>query len=559
MALPDPDLLTRIPLSAHTVLHVGCTDGSLAAAYRPLNPRARLLGVAGDPGDFASAASCYDEIVTAEALPGRLPFDTPDGIDCIVYDGSLEQSPDPWALLRAHAALLTDAGVLLIRARNRSHWRLTEALLRGAADPPMLANPILAGPMLAGLDSDTMCRELEACGLYLADVVVREDKQDAARRFAAAITPALLTLGIDPEQYRERCQGSHRIWRACKSPIRRLHISGSMLSPVGGVSHVRVVHPLEALKTDPSVHTSVTDRIEPRPADTPGIFVLHRPALMGERGTRLLTALAEAGYVIVTEFDDHPDHFPMMRAGGELTFTGVHALQTSTEPLAAELRKYNQEVAVFLNALVSLPEPVNFIDPHAVTLFFGALNRENDWAPFMPVINDVAAMVGSRLRFQVVHDQQFFAALDTPHKSFTPTSDYETYQRLLAASEISFMPLSDTPFNRAKSDLKFIEAASFRVAALASPIVYEDSIRHGETGLVFRDAEDLWQALMRLVDLPNYARRLADNARRHVAAERMMAYQVSGRIAWYRSLWERREVLEQERRKRLARYAGLVA
>ena len=38
------DLLVRIPLSAHTVLDVGCGDGDLLAAYRKLNPRARLLG-----------------------------------------------------------------------------------------------------------------------------------------------------------------------------------------------------------------------------------------------------------------------------------------------------------------------------------------------------------------------------------------------------------------------------------------------------------------------------------------------------------------------------------
>ena len=76
----------------------------------------------------------------------------------------------------------------------------------------------------------------------------------------------------------------------------------------------------------------------------------------------------------------------------------------------------------------------------------------------MPAINAVAAKAGDRLRFQIVHDQDFFAALNSPHKAFTPTCDYDTYLQLLGASEVSFMPLSDTPFNRAKSDLKFIEA-----------------------------------------------------------------------------------------------------
>jgi hypothetical protein len=60
-------------------------------------------------------------------------------------------------------------------------------------------------------------------------------------------------------------------------------------------------------------------------------------------------------------------------------------------------------------------------------MFFGALNREKDWQRLMPVINAVAAEAGDRLKFQVVHDQSFFSALDTQHKTFTPTCDYDTY------------------------------------------------------------------------------------------------------------------------------------
>jgi glycosyltransferase involved in cell wall biosynthesis len=99
------------------------------------------------------------------------------------------------------------------------------------------------------------------------------------------------------------------------------------------------------------------------------------------------------------------------------------------------------------------------------------------------------------------------------------------------------MPLGDTWFNRAKSDLKFIEAGACRVAALASHVVYGDSIEDGRTGLLFRDGEELRARLLRLIAMPDTARRLGDTARAYVAAERMLAYQVAPRIAWYRSLW----------------------
>jgi glycosyltransferase involved in cell wall biosynthesis len=247
--------------------------------------------------------------------------------------------------------------------------------------------------------------------------------------------------------------------------------------------------------------------------------------------------------VIVTEFDDHPDHFGMFDGVDQLAFRGVHAVQTSTPVLASVLREHNPEVAVFPNTIRVLPEIRNFLEPQVLTLFFGALNREVDWAALMPVLNDVAEKAAGRLRFSVVHDQGFFDALHTPHKRFTPTCDYDTYFTLLGQCELSLMPLGDTAFNRAKSDLKFIEAGACRVAALASHIVYGDSIDDGRTGLLFHTQDELRDRLMRLVAMPELARELGDGARQYVAAERMLAYQVAPRIAWYRSLWARRAEL----------------
>jgi hypothetical protein len=49
---------------------------------------------------------------------------------------------------------------------------------------------------------------------------------------------------------------------------------------------------------------------------------------------------------------------------------------------------------------------------------------------------------------------------------------------------------------------------------------------------------------------------MADAARRYVSEQRMLAFQVAPRIAWYRSLWDRRESLQNARRERLLRYGS---
>ncbi len=556
MPFPDAacDLLSRIPLSARTILDVGCGSGILAAAYRPLNPKVRLLGIDIDPVAATQASQHMDTVVTADVEVDPLPFDVPDGIDCIIYNEILEHLRDPWALIHRHAEALSADGMMLICVPNIEHWQLVERLLLGVG-PDAAAADHCPGA-LHGFNLDLMRRRLAATGLTVCDVTLREPEGDAAARFAASIALGLEALGIDPRDYVTRAAPSHLIWRVRREPGQRLILAGNMLAPVGGVSHVRVVYPIQAMGSDPLVLASVTNRVEVAhpPDGMARIFVLHRPALTGAEGQELLRRLVDAGFLVVTEFDDLPGHFDMMRMGGALSFYGAHAVQTSTTAMADALRQYNPEIAVFPNAVVALPDVGNFTDLNAITLFFGALNRELDWRPLMPAINAIAAKTGERLKFKVVHDQSFFEALETSHKTFTPTCDYDSYLEILGGSEISLMPLSDTPFNRAKSDLKFIEAAACRVTALASAVVYGNSIVNGRTGLLFRDPIEFHGALQRLLQMPELARELADAARGYVAGDRMLAYQIEPRIAWYRSLWAKRDQLMQAQRARMMRH-----
>jgi SAM-dependent methyltransferase len=545
-AYPDQannDLLERIPLSASVVLDVGCNTGALGAAYRRLNPRARLLGIDKDPVPAGLAAQRLDQVAVVDVEYDPLPFTLDRPIDCIVYGDVLEHLRDPWPVLRRHAEALADDGSMLICVPNMQHWSFADRLLRGTwrYEP----NGLLDETHLRWFSLETMREGLEAIGLVPHEVSPRVFDAASAQEFAGMIAPALTRLGVDPAAYAQRATPLQYVWRVLKQPRPLITVAANMLEPVGGVSHVRVVYPLQAMRSDTTVQTRfvTSGDIKVPGGDMPRIFVLHRPTLSGDRGATVIRKLLADGWVVVTEFDDHPDHFGMLHADDELAFRGVHAVQTSTPALAAILRTRNPEVTVFPNMIRVLPEVRNFLDPQVMTVFFGALNREHDWAPLMPVLNEVAEKASGRLRFRVVHDQGFFDALRSPHKQFTPTCDYDTYLALLGQCEISLMPLEDTPFNRAKSDLKFIEAGACRVASLASHVVYGDSIEEGRTGLLFHNAGELRDRLLRLVAMPELARGLGDGARHYVAGERMLAYQVAPRIAWYRSLWARRAEL----------------
>ena len=550
----NPELLFKIPLNAKTILDVGCSWAALGAAYLRRNPHCRVLGIELDEDAAAKAREHITEVACCDVEETPMPFAVPDGIDCIIYGDVLEHLVDPWALLAAHAKYLKPDGTVLVCMPNAEHWSFVERMLRGTFTYD--EQGLFDKTHLRWFTPRTMGAALTGAGLALADLAARPvPLREKAEAFTQALVPALQALGVDPNEYFNRAAPLQFVWRARKAQVPHLGVVATMLAPQGGVSDVRVIEPISALATDSAMLAKVVpeDTIAPLAPGMPQIAVLHRPLMTGPAGLYRIRRLLEMGYLVVTEFDDHPVFLEERGLDIEqmYTFRGVHAVQTSTVPLAEVLVGRNPEIAVFPNGIFELPAVTNFGNPEQMTFFFAALNRQADWAPYMGVLNEVARAVGDRLRFQVMFDESFHNALETPHKSFEPLADYDTYKKMLSQSEISFMPLADTEFNRAKSDLKFVEAGAARVAALASPVVYGNVIQDGKTGLLFRDPAELRAALLRLLAYPEATKRMADAARSYVSSKRMLAYQIEARMNWYRSLWERREELNEALKARV--------
>lgn len=553
-AAVNQDLLSRIPLDARLVVDIGCGAGALGRAFRQRNPQARLVGIDRDPRLAAFARQAMDEVLELDLEREDLPF-APESVDCLVYGDVLEHLTDPWDILRRHARVLAPDGVVLICIPNLEHWAFTERLLRG--DWRYEEMGLFDRTHLRWFTAATMHKAIVGAGLQPLETHPRIFGIEAFREHAARMEPALKAMGVDPAEYARRAAPLQFVWRAARRAPQPLTIVGRTLRPQAAMIETRMSEPLFALASRPGVSVRLgTDPRMPRPpAGVPAIFILQR-IILSPGAIPYLRAIRDAGYMIVQEFDDDPRHNSRIAAEGNMAFSAVHAVQASTEPLGALLRTLNPEVGVMPNMLSELPEPANFGNPRRLTLFFGALNRERDVAPFLPALNAVLAAAGDRLAVEVVYDRGFFDALETPHKRFTPLCDYARYKAMMGASEIAFLPLADTPFNRMKSDLKWVEASGHGLVSIASPVVYADSIRHGETGFIAGTPEAFAAALRDILADPARAQAMARAARAEIASGRLHVHGMARRRAWYESLWARRAELDAKLLERVPQLAA---
>ncbi|MEC9344728.1 MAG: glycosyltransferase [Pseudomonadota bacterium] len=325
----------------------------------------------------------------------------------------------------------------------------------------------------------------------------------------------------------------------------RLLVQAFTLKPVAAVNDIRVHQPLAAMARLPGVRTHAFTAggtmARPEPGEA-SVFIWQRQILDPARPDEHL-ALLRAGHLVLSEWDDDPRIWPKVVETNFFCLRTSLGVQTSTDPLAKFIAAHNPEVGLFPNQLDQVPPFRPGTDGRPVTLFFGALNREEDWAPVMPELNRVLAWAGDRVRVVVVHDRRFFDALDTPHKGFQPTCDHARYRALLRRCDIALLPLGDRVSNHMKSDLKFLECAAESVAVLASPVVYDSIIKPGVTGLIYRTPRQFNLRLRALIGDPGLRRGLARAAWMEVNAERRLETHVGARVDWYRGLLARKDAL----------------
>jgi len=95
--------------------------------------------------------------------------------------------------------------------------------------------------------------------------------------------------------------------------------------------------------------------------------------------------------------------------------------------------------------------------------------------------------------------KKFMDGVNYEHQGWIDISGHP-FRTMCMNADIGIAPLRDTRFNRSKSPLKWMEYSAMGVPTIASPIVYEEEIENGVTGMIAKDEDEWYEMLSFLIE-----------------------------------------------------------
>ena len=233
------------------------------------------------------------------------------------------------------------------------------------------------------------------------------------------------------------------------------------------------------------------------------------------------------------------------------------AAVTTTAALAEELKQYVPEVLINRNCasdeMLLLSEAVlkekqkkNEADRTAKKVrlgyFSGSATHLDDIEMIVPVLKQLLGK-NPNLELLIVGilelpvELKLFAS-QIQMEGFV---DYQKLPERIASVDINLAPLTDTIFNRAKSENKWVEAALVQTVTAASNLgAFAEMVQDGEDGVLCRDEAEWLEKLQWLIDDEPARKAIAGRAYGRCSRECVTIFHATGICEWVERHWNLR-------------------
>lgn len=285
-------------------------------------------------------------------------------------------------------------------------------------------------------------------------------------------------------------------------------------------AYIRLILPLtgQGMQNRLDVRFVGLDEIE---SFRPDVVIVQRLAASTEAEAEQLIALCRLlGAKLVYEIDDdllaigedHPEYGFYRIAAQTVRQLGSTAdeIWVSTEALAASSRMINRNVVVLHNYLDPRIWRVRAAPAQtdkARILYMGTTTHSDDFeAVFLPAFQRLVSDLGSRVRATIigvtedVPEESCISAIPIPIGVGATYPSFASWLQSLPPFDIGVAPLTDTPFNGAKSHIKWLEYSALGLATVASSLAeYPQSINDGVDGILAGKTVDEFHTQLRRV------------------------------------------------------------
>ncbi|MHB8057203.1 MAG: FkbM family methyltransferase [Desulfuromonadaceae bacterium] len=300
--------------------------------------------------------------------------------------------------------------------------------------------------------------------------------------------------------------------------------------------------------------------IEPDAIKSADLFVVQRSCPRQET-TVVLDYLFTLGKPIVYEIDDLLTQLPPKNPWYDLGRSCApnicdfvkkcSAVTVSTEELKTQFSALNENIYVLpnlINADLWCKKSPTSSGPLVIG-YAGTVTHEADLELIEEVLERVALRYGDKVAFTFMGCATERIAKLSGFAFVKFEETFEAYAKILQEISIDIMliPLEDNPFNRCKSNIKWLEYSACGIAGIYTDLPpYNTCIKNGETGLLVCNSVEQWfEAICLLIEHPDQRQKMAEAAREEVLTTFSLQHSAQRWEQVYRAIIENHQVSVQ--------------